>query len=290
MTSKIKTYYSLTKPGVLYGNALTAAAGFLLASSNKGLFDFWLFIALCLGSTLIIASACVINNYLDQDIDSKMARTKKRALVQGEIEGRNAVIFSVLLGAIGLLILMLFTNTLVVLVGIGGFLVYVVFYGMLSKRLSVHGTLVGSISGAAPILAGYVAVAGTIDLGAVLVFLILFLWQMPEFYSIAIYRRKEYAAASVPVMSVVKGIKSTKIQIFIYTVLFVISTLLLSIFGYTGYIYLVIMAVLGLYWIWLGFKGLRATNSDAWARKMFKFSLIILLVFCGLISVDALLP
>lgn len=286
--SLIKTYYSLTKPGVLYGNALTAAAGFLLASEKN--INFWLFIALCLGSTLIIASACVLNNYLDQDIDKKMARTKKRALVQGEIKGRNAVIFSIILGVLGVAILLLWTNLLVVLIGIGGFIVYVVLYGMLSKRLSIHGTLVGSISGAAPILAGYCAVTGTIDVGAILVFLILFLWQMPEFYSIAVYRQKEYAAAGVPVMSVVKGVKSTKIQIFIYTVLFVISTLLLTVYGVTGYVYLIVMGVLGAYWIGLGLKGLSAKDSDAWARKMFRFSLIILLVFCGIISVDAWLP
>jgi heme o synthase len=286
--SKIKTYYSLTKPGVLYGNALTAAAGFLLAS--KGHINLWLFIALCLGSTLIIASACVLNNYLDQDIDSKMARTKKRALVQGEIKGRNAVIFSVILGVVGVAILLAWTNLLVVLIGIGGFIVYVVLYGMLSKRLSIHGTLVGSVSGAAPILAGYCAVTGTIDLGAILVFLILFLWQMPEFYSIAVYRQKEYAAAGVPVMSVVKGIRSTKIQILIYTTLFVFVTSLLSVYGYTGYVYRIIMIILGIYWIQLGVRGLKTDNSDAWARKMFRFSLIILLVFCGLISVDAWLP
>ena len=286
--SVIKTYYSLTKPGVLYGNALTAAAGFLLAS--KGNINFWLFAAVCIGSTLIIASACVLNNYLDQDIDSKMARTKKRALVQGEIKGRNAVIFSIILGVLGIVILLLWTNLLVVAIGVGGFITYVVLYGMLSKRLSIHGTLVGSVSGAAPILAGYCGVTGRIDIGAVLVFLILFLWQMPEFYSIAVYRQKEYAAAGVPVMSVVKGIKSTKIQIFIYTILFVIATLLLTVFGITSYTYLVIMGALGVYWIWLGAKGLSAADSDTWARKMFKFSLIILLVFCGLISVDVWLP
>jgi protoheme IX farnesyltransferase len=286
--STIKTYYSLTKPGVLYGNALTAAAGFLLAS--RGDINLWLFVALCLGTTLIIASACVLNNYLDQDIDSKMARTKKRALVQGEIKGRNAVIFSIALGVLGLGILIACTNFLVVLIGIIGFIDYVLLYGMLSKRLSIHGTLVGSISGAAPILAGYVAVSGTIDIGAIIVFAVLFLWQMPEFYSIAIYRLKEYKAAGVPVMSVIKGVKSTKIQIFIYTFLFVVASLLLSIFGYTGYVYLIVMAVLGAYWLWLGIKGLSAADSDAWARKMFRFSLIILLVFCALISVDAWLP
>lgn len=288
MMSKINIYYSLTKPGVLYGNALTAAAGFLLAS--RGDVDVWLFLALSVGITLVIASACVLNNYLDQDIDKKMARTKQRALVRGDIPGKNAVIFSVFLGVVGFIILSLYTNSLVVLIGAIGFIDYVLLYGMLSKRLSIHGTLVGSISGAAPILAGYCAVSGVLDVGAVIVFAILFLWQMPEFYSIAIYRHDEYKAAKIPVMSVVKGIKSTKIQIFLYTIAFVIATILLTIFGYTSFTYLVVMVALGAYWLWLGAKGFRTNNDDAWARQMFKFSLIVLLVFCGLISVDAWLP
>ena len=286
--SKLKTYYSLTKPGVLYGNALTTVAGFLLAS--KGDIDWWLFIAVCLGSTLIIASACVLNNFLDQDIDQKMARTKKRALVQKEIPGSHAVIFSITLGLLGLAILIAWTNMLVVWVGVGGFVVYVWLYGALSKRLSMHGTLVGSISGAAPILAGYVGVTNTIDIGAILVFLVLFIWQMPEFYSIAVYRMKEYKAAGVPVISVVKGIAQTKIQICIYTALFVVTTLLLTAYGITGYVYTLVMGVLGLYWLWIGLQGLRPESADAWARKMFRFSLIILLAFCALISVDAWLP
>ncbi|MEP6710521.1 MAG: heme o synthase [Candidatus Saccharibacteria bacterium] len=290
MMSKIKTYYSLTKPGVLYGNALTAAAGFLLAS--RGHVDGWLFLALIIGTTLIIASACVLNNYLDQDIDKKMARTKTRALVQGELPGKNAVIFSIILVIVGFLILSFFTNPLVVLIGAIGFIDYVVFYGMLSKRLSIHGTLVGSISGAAPILAGYCAVTGSLDLGAIIVFAILFLWQMPEFYSISVYRRKEYKAAGIPVMSVIKGVKNTKIQIVIYTLAFVTASLLLSVFGFASLTYRFIMAIAGVYWIWIAAHGLKLgdNDSDAWARKMFRFSLIILLLFCGLISVDAWLP
>lgn len=283
--ASFKDYYSLTKPGVLYGNAITAAAGFLLASQGK--INLWLFLALFSGTTLIIASACVLNNYLDQDIDSKMARTKKRAIVAGKVPGRNAVIFSVFLGVVGLAILVAFTNFLVVGIGIAGFIVYVVLYGMLSKRLSIHGTLVGSISGAAPILAGYCAVTGTLDIGAVIVFAILFLWQMPEFYSIAIYRQKEYKAAGVPVISVVKGIAHTRVQIFFYTVAFVVATLLLTLYHVAGYVYFAVMALLGAYWIFLAAKGLRTQDSDAWARKMFHFSLIILLVFCAMISVDA---
>lgn len=286
--SKLKTYYSLTKPGVLYGNALTAAAGFLLASGKH--IDLSLFLALCIGTTLIIASACVLNNFLDQDIDKKMARTKKRALVQKEIPGSHAVIFSIILGVVGLAILIAWTNVLVVWIGIGGFIVYVWLYGVLSKRLSMHGTLVGSISGAAPILAGYCAVTGVLDIGALLVFLILFLWQMPEFYSIAVYRRDEYKEAGVPVISVVKGIKQTKIQIFIYTLLFVITMLLLTVYGITGYVYATVMGALGLYWLWIGVQGLKSESGDAWARKMFRFSLIILLAFCALISIDAWLP
>lgn len=286
--SLVKTYYSLTKPGVLYGNALTTVAGFLLAS--KGHIDFLLFLAVCSGSTLIIASACVLNNFLDQDIDQKMERTNKRALVQHAIPGRNAVIFSVVLGLIGLAILIAWTNMLVVWIGIGGFVVYVWLYGALSKRLSMHGTLVGSVSGAVPILAGYVGVTNTLDIGALLVFLILFLWQMPEFYSIAVYRMKEYKAAGVPVISVVLGIRQTKIQILIYTILFVLSTILLTVFDITGMVYGITMALLGGYWIGLGVIGLKTESGDAWARKMFRFSLIILLVFCALISIDAWLP
>lgn len=291
-TQTLKHYYSLTKPGVLYGNAITAAAGFLFAAAVFKTFSLGLFIALFVGTTLVIAAACVINNVLDADIDSKMERTKKRVTVTHEVSQRGAVIFGTVLGIIGLIILYFYTNLLVVAIGLFGFIDYVAFYGMLSKRLSMHGTLVGSISGAMPILAGYCAVSGRIDAGAMLVFLALFFWQMPEFYSISIYRHDEYKAAGVPVMSVVAGIKSTKIQIYIYTVLFVASTLLLTIFGYTGFIYLLIMAALGGYWLWLAALGLQAVpeQTDAWARRMFHFSLIILLSFSAMLPLGALLP
>lgn len=285
---KIHAYYSLTKPGVLYGNVITAAAGFFLASGRH--VDFWLFLALIVGTTLVIASACVINNYFDQDIDSIMERTKKRALVSGQVKPQNAFIFGVILGILGMLVLVAYTNWLVVAIGVVGFIDYVVLYGMLSKRMSVHGTLVGSISGATPILAGYVGAAGHIDFGAVLVFAALFFWQMPEFYSIAIFRQKEYKAAHVPVISVVRGVERTKREIMYYTVAFVISSLLLSVHGSTGYIYFSIMAALGMYWIWLAIKGLQTDNNIAWARKMFHFSLVVLLAYSFLIAIAPWLP
>ncbi len=284
----VTRYYSLTKPGVLYGNVLTAAAGFLLAS--RGDVDLWLFLALIVGTTLVIASATVLNNVLDRDIDTMMERTKKRATVTGRIGARNATIFSIVLGVVGMAILIVWTNWLVVVVGLGGFLVYVILYGMWSKRVSIHGTLVGSVSGAAPILAGYVGVTGAIDVSAVLVFAMIFFWQMPEFYSIAIYRHDEYAEAGIPVISVTRGIDNTKVQILVYTLAFVASTMLLPIFGHVGIVYAVVMGALGACWIWIGVKGLRAVDSAAWARKMFRFSLIIILALCLMLAVGPILP
>jgi protoheme IX farnesyltransferase len=288
MLGTVKLYYSLTKPGVTYGNAITAVAGFLFAAGTE--IEIVRFLGLTFGITFIIASACVINNYLDQDIDALMERTKARALVGGKLPGRSAVIFSIVLGLVGVGLLYSFTNALTAWVAIFGWFAYVVLYGMLAKRLSIHGTLVGSISGAIPILAGYTSVTGRVDLGGILLFLILFLWQMPEFYSIAVYRRDEYAKAKIPVMSVIKGIKSTKLQILVYTVFFVIATLLLPMYGYAGYVYAVVMTLLGVHWIWLGIEGQRTLDDNAWARRMFRFSLVILLVFSGLISLEAFLP
>lgn len=288
MQQKLSAYYQLTKPGVLYGNVLTAAAGFFLAAAGK--VNWWLFVAAIVGMTLVIASACVINNYLDRDIDSIMERTKKRPSVTGVIVPLRILWFGIILGVLGFVDLLLWTNYLVVIIGVIGFTTYVWLYGALSKRRSIHGTLVGSVSGAMPIAGGYAAVAGRIDVGIIIVFLMLFFWQFPEFYSIAIYRRKEYAAAHVPVMSVVKGVNSTIRQIFVYTVLYVVSTLLLTIFRYTGIVYFVVMGVVGLYWIYLAYQGFGHKKPEVWAKQMFRFSMWTILLLCVMVSVGPLLP
>ncbi len=287
----IRQYYSLAKPGVLYGNVITGVAGFLLASSAARTFDAGLFIAAIGGMTLIIGAACVLNNVLDQDIDRIMARTKQRAVASGTIQARPATIFSVVLGVAGVLALALWTNWLVVAIGVLGFIVYVWLYGALAKRRSIHGTLVGSLSGAAPILAGYVAVAGRIDAGAVLVFAALFFWQFPEFFSIAIYRRAEYKAAGVPVITVKKSMMYTKQRIFVYAVLFLLAALLLTSFHYTGYVYSAAMTLVGAYWLAVAFHGFKPeTDDDRWAKKMFHASLNVLLIYSFMIAVGPLLP
>lgn len=283
MQDVVKTYYRLTKPGIIYGNALAAIGGFLLAS--KGQFDVLLFAAMLVGSSLVIASGCVFNNYLDREIDARMARTKKRALVSGRVSGRNALIYATILGLIGFTVLAAYTNWLTVAIGLVGIFFYVIVYGF-AKRRSVHGTLVGTISGATPPVAGYCAVTGRLDLGALLLFLILIFWQMPHFYAIAIYRSKDYAAAKLPVLPVVKGLMATKIQMLAYVIAFMLATALLTRFGYTGYAFLAVMTLVGFVWLRLSLQGFSATDSNLWARSTFKYSLIVLLVFCLMISVD----
>ncbi len=286
-TILIKTYYALTKPGIIYGNAVTAIGGFLLASKQQ--VNLGLLIATIAGTSLVIASGCVYNNYLDRGIDAKMARTKKRALVQGMITTRSALLYATALGLVGFLVLGLYTNTLTTWLGLAALVVYVVFYGI-GKRRSVHGTLIGSVAGAAPPVASYTAVTGRLDSGALLLFLILVCWQMPHFYAIAIYRLKDYKAAGLPVWPIKKGLKSTKIQMTLYIVAFMVATTMLSVFGYTGYTYLVVMLGLSLTWLWLGFQGFRVIDDRAWARKMFLFSLLVIVLLSLMWSIDGILP
>jgi protoheme IX farnesyltransferase len=283
----LRAYYRLTKPGIIYGNLLTAAAGFLLAS--KWHIHFILFISTLAGTALVIASACVFNNYIDRGLDVKMARTKKRATVTGLISGRKTLIYASVLGFLGFILLALETNWLTFFIGVVAFIVYVVFYGI-GKRRSTHGTLVGSIAGAAPIVAGYCAVTDQFNGGAIILFLILACWQMPHFYAIAMFRFDDYRAAGLPVLPVKKGMQAAKIQIVVYIVVFIIATSLLTIFGYTGYIYLIVMLLLGLVWLYRGIQGFHAVDDIKWARKMFFLSLIIILGVSAMTSVGGLLP
>jgi protoheme IX farnesyltransferase len=283
---KFKDYYNLTKPGIIYGNLITAIGGFLLASKDH--IDISLLIFTLLGTSLIIGSACVFNNYIDRGIDIKMDRTKSRALVSGRIEPVRALIFGLIIGLVGLAILIVHTNWLVVVIGSSAFFIYVVFYGI-SKRHSVHGTLVGSLAGAAPIVAGYCAVSDRFNTGAILLFLVLIAWQMAHFYAIAMYRFDDYKAADIPVLPIVKGIKQTQIQIFAYIGAFIATTCCLTFFGYTGIVFMIVMLVLGLWWLYKGIKSFKTSGSKKWGRKMFLFSLTIIVGLSFMLSINALI-
>lgn len=284
---KIKTYYRLTKPGIVYGNVLSTIAGFLLAAGLN--INYLLFFSTIIGSGLVIASSCVINNYTDREVDKKMKRTRNRALAKGLVTKNNAFVYAAILGISGFCILILFTNLLVVLSGAVGMVSYTIFYGF-TKRKSSIGTLVGTIPGAMPLVAGYLAVTGSIDLGAILLFFIMVFWQLPHFYAIGVFRLSDYKEAGLPILPVERGVRITKVHMILCIVLFVISAFLLSYFGYTGKVFFIVMLIFGIRWFYLGYKGLKTSDDVKWAKKFFFFSIIILMSMSALLSFNVVLP
>lgn len=287
MKQTIKLYYTLAKPGIIYGNLLSMLAGFFLASQHH--IDIGLLAAVMAGTALVIGSGCVFNNYVDREIDKKMARTKKRALPSSQISTASALIYGTILGLLGFAVLAAYTNALAVAAGAVGIFFYVIVYGF-AKRRTLWATVIGSIPGATPAVAGYVAVTNDFDTAALLLFLILAIWQMPHFYAIAIFRLQDYKAAGLPILSAVRGVHTTRLRILAYIAAFTLVAPLLTVFGYTGYTYAALIVVLGLLWLWKGLKDYRNVDAAAWARKMFGFSLLVLLGFSFFVSVDVLLP
>jgi protoheme IX farnesyltransferase len=272
----------------VYGNAITTAAGFLLAS--RGEIDIVLFLATVVGLGLVVAGACVLNNYIDRDIDILMARTRDRALVSGVISTKQAITFALLLLGIGLGMLVAFTNLYALLVALLGVGIYVVLYSVWSKRRTTYATLIGSLAGAVPPTVGYASAANTIDLGAVLLFLIFCLWQMPHFYAIAIYRLEDYKNARVPVVPLVFGMLRTKIEMILYILLFMGAASALTYFEYTGYIYLAIALLLGLVWLLYGITGFNTKDDIAWAKRMFVVSLVVNMGLSVTLALNSVLP
>lgn len=279
----IKYYYKLTKPGIIRGNSIAVIAGFLLAS--QGDVSISLLLWTLLGSGLIMGGGCVLNNFIDRDIDKKMTRTKTRALASNKISPVGALMYGGILALMGFITLYNFTNNLTVYVGLFGFIFYVYIYAYF-KRKTEHGTLVGSISGAVPPLAGYVAVSNNIDSGAILVFLILATWQLPHFYAIAIFRAKEYEAAKIPVMSITRGIKVTKRYVLAYMPVYFVISLLPYFYNLVGKTYLLIMITTGLYWAYVAIVNYNVLADERWAKKVFGTSLLVLTFFCLAIFFD----
>lgn len=284
---KLKAYYTLTKPGIIRGNVLTAIAGFLFASQGSVA---WVgLVYLLAGVILVIASACVMNNYFDKSIDAKMERTKKRALVTGRISNTSALLFAAILAVVGFVLLVVGTNWLTVCVGIVAFISYAFVYTY-AKRKTVYGTIIGSLPGSLSLVAGYTAVTGSLDVTVAILFSIMAIWQMPHFYAIAIYRKAEYKAAGMPVFSIIKGTQKTKQHIVAYIALFGLAAVCLTVFGGASVAYGIVMAALSIWWLWYAIKGFSAQNTESWAKGVFGISLVVLLVFSGLLAIDNFLP
>ncbi|AUQ40722.1 protoheme IX farnesyltransferase [Yersinia ruckeri] len=284
----IKQYLQVTKPGIIFGNLISVVGGFLLAS--KGDIDYPLFLATLIGVSLVVASGCVFNNYIDRDIDCIMERTKNRVLVKGLIEPKISLIYASVLGIAGMLLLYVAANALAMMLAVIGFIIYVGVYSLYMKRKSVYGTLIGSLSGAAPPVIGYCAVTGQFDTGALILLLIFSIWQMPHSYAIAIFRFKDYQAANIPVLPVIKGISVTKNHITLYILAFMVATLMLTLSGYAGYKYLVVAAAVSVWWLGMALRGYKATNDSVWARKLFIFSIIAITSLSVMMSVDFNVP
>ncbi|SOC54775.1 protoheme IX farnesyltransferase [Chromohalobacter canadensis] len=280
----LKPYVSITKPGIIFGNLISVAGGFFLAS--QGSVDGMLFLATVIGIALVIASGCVFNNYIDRDIDRLMERTQGRVTVQGLISPGITLAYGSVLGIAGFLILALGTNALATLFALLGFFVYVGLYSLYLKRHSVYGTLVGSLSGAAPPVVGYCAVSGQFDLGALTLLLIFCLWQMPHSYAIAIFRYQDYRAASIPVLPVTHGVRAAKHHIFWYILAFLGATLMLTLGGYAGYGYFAVAAAMGLYWLVMALRGYRTGDDRVWAKKVFIFSIFTITALSIMMSID----
>ena len=279
-----RNFFSLTKPGIIFGNVITALGGFFLAA--KGQINFSLLIFMLVGVSLVIASGCVFNNCIDRDIDKLMKRTQNRVMAKGLISMPVAIMYGFVVGALGIAALYFGTNLLVVIIALIGLFVYVVVYTLWLKRNSIYGTLVGSVSGAVPPVIGYCAVTNKFDVGAFILFLILSLWQMPHSFAIAIYRYDDYLAASIPVLPVKRGIPFTKLSMLLYTIAFAIATLMLTLLGYTGIGYFIVALIVGVYWSYIAISGFYTHNNKQWARKMFVFSIFGLIGLCIMMSVN----
>jgi protoheme IX farnesyltransferase len=280
----IRDYIQLTKPGILRSNLIAAFAGFWLAS--QGTIQWSLFIMMLLGTTLVMASSCVFNNYLDRDYDGLMERTSHRPLPSGRLSTQRVLVFATILGLLGLSVLFIFTNIMAVFMGIIGMIVYVIIYTAWLKRTSTLSTVMGSFSGAMPPIIGYTAVTGTMDAGAWILFGILFLWQPPHFWALGIRRIEEYRAAGFQILPVVKGVNRTKLQMIPYVVLLIPVSLLLYVTDYAGIYYFITALVLGVLWLLLCLSGLVTKDDDRWAKRTFIFSINYLLILFLVMILD----
>lgn len=283
MTLGGNPYVRLVKPGIVGGNLISVAGGFLLGA--RGAVDIKLFAATLLGVALVVAGGCVVNNVIDRDIDARMVRTASRPMVTGEVGVTAAMTYAVILAACGLLLLALSASLLAAIVAAFGLFTYIGPYSLWFKR-SPAGVLVGSLAGATPPVIGYCAAAGHLDGGAAILFLMFALWQIPHSDAIAVLRRDDYAAAGVPVHPVRYGVAATKRQIQVSVGAFGLASMALPAAGFTGIAYLCTAVACGAYWLSVAAAGPAAVDDRQWARRIFLASLGCLFALCLLMAVD----
>lgn len=275
-----KRYLQLAKPGIIFGNLITLTGGFLLATHREIGFEYLpLFVYVMIGVALMIAAGCVFNNIYDKDIDSSMTRTQNRPLVTGDISVIQATIYGTILLILSCLVLYYLVNLLTLWIIIIGFIVYVGVYTV-SKRLTIHATVLGGISGAIPPVAGYTAVVNILDYNALALFLILFFWQIPHSYAIAMLYIDDYKKVKLPMLPIVKGIACTKKIMLFYLALFVVSCALPAVLGSADLFSFIVCMLVALFWMYKSIQSYRTDTDRVFAKTVFKFSIIVITAIC----------
>lgn len=281
-----KDLLTLCKPKVVFVMLITSWVGMFCA--NPGQLSLKIFLAATLGIGLMGGAAAIINHVVDRHIDAKMSRTHARPLPDGRILPGQALLFSALLGSLGLGVLFFYVNpltTILTLLTLGG---YAILYTLFLKRATPQNIVIGGVAGAMPPLLGWSAVSNTIDPNGLLLALIIFAWTPPHFWALAIYRRKEYKKAEIPMLPVTHGVQYTKLSIVLYTLLLLTISLLPFVTGMSSLLYLGSAVVLGSCFLSQTIR-LYRSHTDKTAIHTFSFSILyLLLLFIALLVDQAL--
>jgi protoheme IX farnesyltransferase len=282
-----RDYLELTKPKVVALITFTAMVGMLLAT--PGMVPWPILVFGSLGIALMAGSAAAINHLVDRRVDALMARTRHRPLPSGHLETGQVLGFALAIGALGLALLLVFTNPLTAALTFASLIGYAVIYTLYLKRATPQNIVIGGAAGAAPPLLGWTAVTGQVDPGALLLFLIIFIWTPPHFWALAIHRRNDYADADIPMLPVTHGVAFTRLHILLYTILLFLVTLLPFLTGMSGWIYLIGAVALGLRFISYAAR-LFATGDNRLAMPTFSFSIVYLFGLFAALMLDHYFP
>ena len=266
-----RDYYELTKPRVVMLIVFTAIVGMFLAVPGWPGVTALVFGTLGIG--LASSSAAVYNHVLDARIDIQMMRTRGRPLPQGKLTEKSALMFATVLCIISMLILGLLVNALTAILTFVSLIGYAVVYTAWLKRATPQNIVIGGAAGAAPPVLGWTAVTNEIHAGALLLFLIIFVWTPPHFWALAIARKEEYARVDIPMLPVTHGDAFTRLNILLYTILLLVVTILPYLIGMSGLIYLAAAFVLGLRFLWFAIRMYRETGESELPMQTFKYSI-----------------
>ncbi|WP_343377648.1 heme o synthase [Buchnera aphidicola (Formosaphis micheliae)] len=277
-------FIELIKPKIIIGNLVTMLGAYSLAS--KGILDFKLLILTTVAITLIMSSACILNNVIDRDIDKQMYRTNKRMLVTQFVSIKLILYFSYILFFWGIFIFYYYINLLSMYLALLAFFIYVMLYSLYLKRNSIYSIFVGSLSGAIVPVIGYCSVINSFNFCAFFLLLMFICWQIPHSLAIAIIYNHDYKKVNIPTIPILYGLLVTKYQIIFYIICFIFFSGMLSVLGYAGETYLLVTLFFGSFWLFLGLKGLYITNNICWARTLFYFSIILIFIISFTMCLD----